>query len=1207
MRRLLRIAVAGAILLAGLFLAIAVLSRTPPGREWIRGTVEKALAAALGGTVHVGAVSGGLVRDVILHDVRVVDDGRTIARIGRIEVQHDVYTLLRGHVHIGRLTVVRPRMRLARDEHGWRLPVAESQETEGRHLTVEVARLEIVDGRVAVALLDADPPRRLAAVALNGEASLDVGDHATTLRLGALRFVPRGAALTPAMVSGTLVLDGDDVRSDGLRLETQRSRLHVAGIVASGERVDARLSLEPLAASELAAVVGSRALRSDVRGIVSATGPWNGVAVTAGARLEPGGQASATSRLDLSASPIKHESHLRFTDLDPGAAVADLPRGRLTGHAHARGAGFGADGPWRARLVLAPSELEGRQIDAVQLVAAGRRDRHRARARAAAPAGTVAARATLRTGQPVRYRASADVRLTRLEALAPDYPGAATIGLTLSGRGMDPATREATLQATLAKSQVRGIEIERGGLQARLAGERVAIEKANVEGRGLKAELRGSVRTDGTAADLTLIAAAELATVDPAVPTTLGGLTTVRATARGPVHSLAVSVSGDGQQLVIGTTTVERASLRLDVDALGSERAKGRLQLSAYHLAFDGQAAQAFTADATWEGAGTETRGELRKLILDTETASWRLARPARFTLLPDAVTTPGILLAAGAQRIEASGRFARTGANNARVTVTGVDLAPLCALAEMRPCNGTLVLRGTVAGTAEAPRLVADLSAERVAIDQVSYGTITADLRYDPRKMHVVGALRHPDAGEIRLRGDVPMDLAWAGTRQDMASAPLDLTLEAERLDLRFVRGLAPGTLRSSDGRLTLALHLTGPRAAPRAFGDITLRNGRIEPTATGVAYHNVRVTAVAMGDRLEVQELRARTGEGVLEGSGTIGLGTARAAGVGVRIALKDFLAVRRPAYEAVVSGALDLTGTLAMPELRGAVKVDRAVIRPGRLPTSAPSLDPDPTIVVVNAPPTAPEPPPPPPPPLLDPLRLDVEVELGDDVSIRRMDAHIRLGGKVRLRREPFGSVSIEGTIRLLRGWYAFQGRRFEVRQGVVWFSGEIPARPSIDVVAEHRAGEYTVQVHIDGWIDKPRLTLSSEPPLDQADVLAVLLFGKPSRSLGRSDGLKLQQNAVALASGYVMPELQASVMDTLGLSSLEVSMPDGTEPGRVGVGRYVTSDLFISLAQEFGARAGEVLSVEYGLTPRISVRGTTSSRGSGGIDFFWSRRY
>jgi translocation and assembly module TamB len=208
---------------------------------------------------------------------------------------------------------------------------------------------------------------------------------------------------------------------------------------------------------------------------------------------------------------------------------------------------------------------------------------------------------------------------------------------------------------------------------------------------------------------------------------------------------------------------------------------------------------------------------------------------------------------------------------------------------------------------------------------------------------------------------------------------------------------------------------------------------------------------------------------------------------------------------------------------------------------------------------------------------------------------------------VRREPRGPISLEGTIRLLRGWYAFQGRRFEIRRGVVVFAGQVPPKPTLDVLAEHRAGDYTVQVQIDGDFEKPRLTLSSEPPLDQADVLSVLLFGKPSRDLGRGDGLKLQQNAVALASGYVMPELQSSVMDTLGLSSLEVAMPDGTEPGRVGVGRYVTSDIFVSVAQEFGARAGEVVSVEYGLTPRISVRGSASTRGSSGIDLFWSRRY
>jgi translocation and assembly module TamB len=813
----------------------------------------------------------------------------------------------------------------------------------------------------------------------------------------------------------------------------------------------------------------------------------------------------------------------------------------------------------------------------------------------------------MRDGDPATYRAKADVEITQLEALAPDYPGAATVGLTLAGRGLDPATREATLQAVVSKAVVRGVEVDRSTLAARLVGERVEVTKLDLTGRGLRAEARGTVRTDGTAADATATAAVELAAIDPAIPTNVGGLVTVRATARGALDALKVSLTGTGERLVIATSTVDRATLGLDVDGVGGESTKGGAKVSLFHPTVEGRAAQGLSTDFTWQRAGAETRGEVKSLLFDLETASWRLVRAAPFTITTDGVASPGVMLASGTQRLEASGRIAWAGANDARVSLTGVELSPFCTLADTRPCSGSLALRGTVKGTAEAPAIEANLAAADIRIDDVPYGTVNADLRYQPRVVHVTGSLRHPDAGELRLRGDVPIDLAWSGTRQDTSRASMDLLLETERLDLRFVRGLAPGVLRSSDGRLTVSLRLTGPRAAPSASGNVTLRGGKFELVATGVAYHNVRLTGVATGDRFEVQELRARTGDGILEGSGTIGLAEARAAGVGVRIALKDFAAIRRPAYDAVVSGALDLTGTIAMPELRGSVKIDHAVIRPAFLPTSAPSLEPDPTIAVVNAPPTAPPPPPPPPPPLLETLLLDVEVELGDDVSVRRVDAHIRLGGKVRVRREPRGPVSVEGLIRLLRGWYAFQGRRFEVRRGVVWFSGEVPARPSLDVVAEHRAGEYTVQVQIDGWIDKPRLTLSSEPPLDQADVLSVLLFGKPSRELGKSDGNRLQQNAVALASGYVMPELQASVMDTLGLSSLEVSMPDGTDPGRVGVGRYVTSDLFVSVAQEFGARAAEVLSVEYGLTPRISVRGTTSTRGSGGIDVFWSRRY
>ena len=79
------------------------------------------------------------------------------------------------------------------------------------------------------------------------------------------------------------------------------------------------------------------------------------------------------------------------------------------------------------------------------------------------------------------------------------------------------------------------------------------------------------------------------------------------------------------------------------------------------------------------------------------------------------------------------------------------------------------------------------------------------------------------------------------------------------------------------------------------------------------------------------------------------------------------------------------------------------------------------------------------------------------------------------------------------------------------------------------------------------------------------------------------------------------------DTLGLDVFDVKAGEGTRPGEVRLGRYVTNDIFLSIAQEFGSRVGQAASVEYRLRPRLSVRLSTSTSGSSGIDALWHRRY
>jgi translocation and assembly module TamB len=197
-------------------------------------------------------------------------------------------------------------------------------------------------------------------------------------------------------------------------------------------------------------------------------------------------------------------------------------------------------------------------------------------------------------------------------------------------------------------------------------------------------------------------------------------------------------------------------------------------------------------------------------------------------------------------------------------------------------------------------------------------------------------------------------------------------------------------------------------------------------------------------------------------------------------------------------------------------------------------------------------------------------------------------------------------VNGVVRLVRGWATFQSRRFTLEPSAIRFDGA-PTAPTLDLTATSRAGSYEVEVHVSGRPDKPVLGLTSEPPLSESDVLAVLLFGAPTQDLGQGQQADLQQRAVGLASTYVAGDLTRSVRDALGLDVLDVSGGEGDRPGEVRLGRYVTNDIFLSIAQEFGSKVGQAAALEYRVRPRISVRLSTSTSGSSGIDILWHRRY
>jgi translocation and assembly module TamB len=236
------------------------------------------------------------------------------------------------------------------------------------------------------------------------------------------------------------------------------------------------------------------------------------------------------------------------------------------------------------------------------------------------------------------------------------------------------------------------------------------------------------------------------------------------------------------------------------------------------------------------------------------------------------------------------------------------------------------------------------------------------------------------------------------------------------------------------------------------------------------------------------------------------------------------------------------------------------------------------------------------------------LDLGMRAPGNLWVRHPDLIAELSGDVKISKARQRDLDLTGRVEVVRGSFAFQGRRFQLSRGVVQFTGGGKINPSLDVAAQYKLPNYQVEVVISGSVEKPTLTLSSQPPLEQADILALILFGRPLNTLNQNEQASLQQSAVNVASGFVAGKIAGSVAKALGLDSLGIDVSEvDFSGGRVGFGRYVGSKTYVSASQQLSGEHGREVSMEYEIVPDWKIGTSATSTGSSGIDIIWHKRY
>jgi translocation and assembly module TamB len=495
---------------------------------------------------------------------------------------------------------------------------------------------------------------------------------------------------------------------------------------------------------------------------------------------------------------------------------------------------------------------------------------------------------------------------------------------------------------------------------------------------------------------------------------------------------------------------------------------------------------------------------------------------------------------------------------------------------------NGTV----TVSGDRTAPIVDAELAVRDGAVQNVAYQSASAKVHLENRQAAVDATLVQATGVALTAKGTVPVSF----TTPDAA---MDLRIQGGPISLGLAQAFTQ-EISSVTGASTVDVHITGTPREPDVRGTVSVTGGGFLLGATGVQYNNLNALLEFAGPSLIVQRFEVSDPDGdVLSASGALGvLGERADRAVDVQIRAAKVSVIRNQFGTADIDALLRLRGTLAAPVVEGTLALDN-----GRLEV-APILEKTTRNPYSTTPqePLGGDAPAPPPPTVFDQMALNLQLRLPDNLALRGRrlrvgtggfgigDMNILVGGEFDIVKPQNGRLEVQGTAEVVRGTYSFQGRRFEVVQGSdVRFRGGPLSDPFINLTATREVSGITAQVRLQGPARSPQITLSSRPPLDEGDVLSLIVFNQPMSALNTSEQVNLGERAASIAAGALTTPLADSIARVLNLDVVEIQAPTSESgTGAVAFGSRFGSRVFVGVRRQFGRDEASVVSLEYRVT-------------------------
>ncbi|MDB4353885.1 translocation/assembly module TamB domain-containing protein, partial [Akkermansiaceae bacterium] len=430
------------------------------------------------------------------------------------------------------------------------------------------------------------------------------------------------------------------------------------------------------------------------------------------------------------------------------------------------------------------------------------------------------------------------------------------------------------------------------------------------------------------------------------------------------------------------------------------------------------------------------------------------------------------------------------------------VNLAatPLSRFVKSKPIKGTAQATLDITGTFAKPFINGRISADKVSdpsLADIPPGDLAITITTKNEQLQLSGTLKEPSGDLLNLKGTFPLTpQKWIKNPDSLMEEPLSFSANTPQIDLRRIRRFVP-SVSDLSGIAQINVSATGTINKPDLSGDAMIRADRARLSTSPISdFRNSVINLKFRDNVVTIPPSQITAAGGTIDFNGSVTLGETPLLDLSFKG--DNTLLWRGSAYSLRADPILTLKGPFDTARLSGTIPIVESIvykdveILPFGIPTKEierPEV-PDLSFIAGDELYSLPEP--------FANWPIDIAVVTKDPVLIRgnlvkgELLADARLGGTL-------GKLTTSGKItsKDLKADLPFAN--LVIENGTVDLNPRNLVDPQVSIRGNSKVAGYEVQLYVTGPVSKPSLSITSEPPLPESEILMLLSTGSTTSTL------------------------------------------------------------------------------------------------------------